>query len=340
MNEPWFVAGPLQSRGEGFKTLQDRIALYKQRIGAMQNIPEIAKQISANASAKLPSGSGKAKELFTSPVFVETLLKNRNYLGRITNAEVHLSQRFANALARSMRLTHTKEGFGRMDTLGITPIEQKNLSKEFDVLFQEIMGDLSDNAAWQSIEDVDVYDDTGIYSVPARYSSLDFKSEDVRMKGIDDARKLGLLYVLALNKGKATEDMRKEIRKRVTYIYNPLVTQKKEELEECVKPINGKDIDEINRQKAQNLYESLKIEKKASYDEKAHQELINILKVVGETDPLVPQTLKTVFPKTRTPFPFPDDYQIPSDFEELRRIAAHAFDPYFYRALWEEFFKK
>ena len=219
ITEPWFGSGPVQSQGEGFKRLTDRMNVYDKKVADMKDTGAVSKQMADALPARMAGAFGGKEKL--QEYLRTNLIPGSNYMTRVNHAEQHMSQRMANALSRTMRLTHERDGFGRFDELGVTPIEQKNLASEFDLLFVDVMGDplKGVSSMWQRTEDIDVFRRFDLSGVQA----ADFKNESQREELLGYARDMAILYVVQRSSGQDGLDTRPEFARRTRVMYDKVV---------------------------------------------------------------------------------------------------------------------
>lgn len=278
LNEPWFGSGPVSSQGEGFDRLTERLSIYERKFAEMRDTAAVAKTLVSQLDSSVTRAFGSKAE---AEAFVVTLLQNSNYAERINHNEAHLSQRMANALARSMRLRDTGTAFGSFDELGITPTEQKNLALEFDRLFIDIVGDPSKLALsmWQKSEDVDVFEKFDLTAL----NEYDYSGEDERMDAIQYARDLGAMHGIRVLSDLPDEKLREEAKKRAIKIYEKMLAEKTKELQNDpeIKPVSATNTPAREEQQLKNLYAALLIENKTSYTRESFTELRNIITFLG-----------------------------------------------------------
>jgi len=215
LKEPIFGTGAVASEGGSFDKLSRQIDAYKKRITDFKNPELVSKQLAERMPASAVSAFGGDKKKMTE--FLQSILKDSDYVKQIDTSEKQLSQRMANELARTMRLTDTVDGVGRFDTLGITPTEQKNLGLMFDELFRTIIADPTINTGtWMRAEGVDTMKKTDMDTLRA----IDFTDEKARTDAVNLGKNLGMVLLLNILSGTLSPELERALGERLRFIYD------------------------------------------------------------------------------------------------------------------------
>ncbi len=317
ITEPWFGSGPVQSKGEGFKRLTDRMTIYDTKMAELKDTKAVAAKMAGALPSSMATSFGSKEKL---EAFLQTLVASSNYRTRINRAEQHLSQRMANALARAMRLTHESDGFGRFDDLAVTATEQKNLASEFDLLFIEVMGDplKGQNSMWQTMEDIDINQKFTL----ATLESFDYATDTKRAEIIEYAKNLSLVYLLQKLSGIDNPTLKADIARRIEKIAEKISEEREKSLRAKIKEVPTtlpKTVAEENERKKQqilNLREALIIENQEGF-----KDLENIL-TLFDLSPMKKLNFKDMFPSEW----FPEKYEMPKS--EMLQFISDAWETY------------
>lgn len=282
ITEPWFGSGPTQSQGEGFKRLTDRMNVYDKKLADMKDIKLTAKTMAGALPDSVATAIGSRAKL---EEVLLGLLPASNYNSRINRAEQQLSQRMANALSRTMRLTHESDGFGRFDDLGVTPTEQKNLVSEFDLLFIDTLGDPLRNMGgmWQRVEDIDTYRKFDRTAIDAQ----DYTNETKRLELQAYAKDLAILHAIRKMFGTTDDAARQDMGERVLKIRDNIKEQKRLDIVAKTKVVlNNPYFNATEREalQAENLKQATIIENRPSYRVQDFEDLANDLKILEMSD--------------------------------------------------------
>ena len=229
LSESWFGSAPLASQGTNFEGLKTRVATFEKEMQNLRNVETLAKQTADKLPSTVQNDFGGKDKLIE---VLKPIINQSAFATRMDHAEAHLSQRMALALTRNMRLTATPDGFGRRDELGITPREELNLLKEFDVLFRDVIGGTTNgNGMWRNLEDTDM-------NLRFTLDDLDqdshYTEEPQRLEMVAYARDLALLYLLRLIGGGIDAELKASAGEKVKKIYDKLLKQLKADLAEKV----------------------------------------------------------------------------------------------------------
>lgn len=311
INEPWFGTGPTQSQGEGFKRLTDRMDVYDKKLADMKDIQLTAKTMAGALPDSVAAAIGSRAKL---EEVLLGLLPSSNYGARVNRAEQQLSQRMANALSRTMRLTHEADGFGRFDDLSITPIEQKNLVEEFDLLFIDTLGDPLRNMGgmWQRVEDIDTYRKFDLSAIDAQ----DYTSETKRLELQAYSKDLAILHAIRKMFGTTDDAARQDMGERVRKIRDKIKEQKRLDILAKTKVVpKNPDFNAAEREalQAENLKQATIIENSPSYRVQDFEDLSNDLKILEMFDNEPNPTFRTLFDPNQFPPapPSPPDPSVP-----------------------------
>ena len=235
LNEPWFGQGPVSSLGLGFKDLEQRIDAYQKQVQDMKDLDALGERAAGALPPAIITSFGGMEKLLSA---LKPIVGQSSFQRRIDRAEAHLSQRMAGALARSTALIATPDGYGRReDRLGVTPKEQGNLVKEFDLLFVGVIGrtNVWGNGMWRTIEDIEVMERMNLEFL----ESFDFASEDKRLESVAYARDIAILYLLRVLSGDTSEALRTSLGERARKIYDRIYKQRDKEVEKATKEVKG-----------------------------------------------------------------------------------------------------
>ncbi|MFA5799675.1 MAG: hypothetical protein WC840_01810 [Candidatus Peribacteraceae bacterium] len=303
LNEPWFGQGPVSSLGVGFKDLEQRIDAYQKQVQDLKDLDALAERAAGALPPKIVRLFDNDPKKLRSAL--KTIVSQSSFIKRIDRAEAHLSQRMASALARSTALIATPDGYGRReDRLAITPKEQGNLVKEFDLLFLDVIGSTNGNGMWAAIEDME----TNTRYTPEELNNTDlhYQEEPKRLEMIDYARDLALVYFLKKLKGTSDNELEKSIAERVNTIFDKTSLQREDDKNKKMQKFLSTDSsEEIKRKNDENLRAAQLIENTPSY-KNGLPELYNILLLLGGSPkPVTPLNtpLPTAAPNTKVTLP-------------------------------------
>ncbi len=304
LNQPIVGAGPLNTDSAVLTKLQERMNVYDKQMADLRNVDLMAQRmVSKLPSSVIDSFGGDKKKVAE---FVRPLLNETNYSVLLGRAEAQLGQRMANALVRATRLNASLDGFGRFAEQGITPIEAGNLSREFDTLFQTIIGDPSKGFAgmWQNVESIKLlreFDDGAL-------AAVDYTKENERLKVRNHVRDLGTLHLIMRLSGKDDPAVTEAIKNRAEAVYLALV-ESKTRMYDVVKPVTPTmTADQQKEQKLRNLYEVQQIEVIPSLSENSLKEMENILRMLEISAPEKTLTYETFFERNIDMY-FPADHK-------------------------------
>ena len=236
LKEPLLGGGPTLSFGAsaGLPKLQKCTEDYSRELGKLRDTTSRAKAMRARFSSLI----GQPNSPFTSndvmDEFIKRLLDDGNFQARLNHAEAHLSQRMANGIARSMKLTANAtpgRGFGVDEgILAISPIEEGNLVREFDLLFRELIQEPT--GMWQHVETMDALNAMTLDQIKAAPT----KEEPERMKLVNAARNMGIAYVMMKERGGVDEDVLERIKcnagEKVKTALNKIINQRQLDLKD------------------------------------------------------------------------------------------------------------
>ncbi len=201
--EPWFGTGPVSSaNGKGFDRLRGKIKSFKHRFEAMKNYDRLAANLVDDIEAKNPEIIGKLGGHDKAKALMVKALRTRNYEARINRTEEYLSQVLANRVTAAHVLRHGTGGRNMFEAGGgqrISDNEQFNLERDFDRLYNEIVGNLEQwtPGMWHKVEDFKVMyekvdrDDLG-------RPALDMSKPADREKAVAHALDIASLFSLRL----------------------------------------------------------------------------------------------------------------------------------------------
>ncbi len=227
--EPWFGSGPLNSgSGRGFDRLRSRVDSYKLRFDRMKNAQVLADTLADQIAAKNPDivtrlgGREKTKELALK------LVRTREYENRINRTEEYFSRKLANSLTAAQIMRHGQDGMNTFDgNRVISDNEISNLERDFDRMFEEIVGDPDQEqpGMWAMVEDIKVM----FESVDA---NADLDNSDKRVAATSHVVDIGNAFMLRLiPRPQITDTERNIMRRRVELVRSKMIEQLKKDME-------------------------------------------------------------------------------------------------------------
>ncbi|MDO8649201.1 MAG: hypothetical protein Q7R81_05465 [Candidatus Peregrinibacteria bacterium] len=199
--------------GVGFPVLNKKLESYRILFKALKE-----KDVLNPTLVTMLGGEPKGRELLNNLLALNTK-------ERVEAMERYFSQRMTNSLALAMLTIHQSSGEHRLhqeaDQRSVTPIEEQNLADEFDVLFKEIVGDVTGGSGITTVhakegmwEMVDVRDaNIGFDSIVKidlkaavkvdEFPDLREKDEPLYADGLSKLSTLGHAWLLLKNRERA-----------------------------------------------------------------------------------------------------------------------------------------